>query len=235
MSTPQDAVQAYAAAIGLEIKQRTMLVEGTSDVRLFKTAARLHRSLSGIDLFDGFAITAAGEGDLGGTRGVVRELHCLRGLVRACLLPSGKPRYRFSALFDSDKAGHAAIRAAKELDPGMVEFKDLFLLRPAMPFPGMLDPGTVASTYAAANSQFRSIDWELEDLLPNSFFDELVVRVPSAIVREAVSGGRVHRDLSRDGKAKLHRLVDEYASAEDLKQVIEVLSVLRYLGGAPRL
>lgn len=68
-----------------------MLVEGTSDVTLFGLAAdhyfRKHRKALLADM----AIVAAGEGDRGGTHGVIRELVTLRSLAAVHLSPTGRP------------------------------------------------------------------------------------------------------------------------------------------------
>jgi hypothetical protein len=96
MSVEFDAVAAYARSLGWDIRPRTVLVEGTNDVALFELAARAERKKTGTDLFaDGLAIIAAGDGDQGGTRGVIRELNALRCFARASLMPNGRPRYRF--------------------------------------------------------------------------------------------------------------------------------------------
>lgn len=58
-------------------------MEGTTDAELFQLAARLERAATGVDLLDAnLTILAAGSGDLGGKRGVIRELVCFRGLAR---------------------------------------------------------------------------------------------------------------------------------------------------------
>jgi hypothetical protein len=131
-----DAVARYAMALGFAIRSRTVLVEGTRDVDLFQLGADLERSAGGPNLLGhDLAIVAGGEGELGGTRGVIRELIGLRAMARTCLLSSGRPRYRFIALFDNDRAGRLAVKALRELDSSILEYKDVFRLWPAMPLP----------------------------------------------------------------------------------------------------
>src|SRR5450755_778094 len=87
MAEELDPVARYGMGLGLAVRNRTVLVEGTTDAELFHLAARLEREATGLDLLGtDLAILAAGSGDLGGTRGVIRELVCLRGLARVCLL-----------------------------------------------------------------------------------------------------------------------------------------------------
>ena len=162
-----DPVALYAMYLGFVIRPRTVLVEGTTDVDLFQLAAHLERRATGIELLGGdLAFVAAGERERGGTRGVIRELVCLRGLGRASLLQNGRPRYRFIGLFDNDKAGKLAVKAARELDSTILEYKDVFRLWPVMPLSGNLDPTSLKKTFEQANSNFKGLDWELEDLLP---------------------------------------------------------------------
>lgn len=232
MAEDLDSVARYAMVLGFAVRPRTVLVEGTTDVELFHLAARLEREKTGIDLLgNDLAIIAAGVGDLGGTRGVIRELVCLRGLARTCLLPNGRPRYRFIGLFDDDKAGQQAVKAARDFDRSILEYKDVFRLRPVMPLPGNLDPGTVQKTFERENACYKGLEWELEDLLPHEIVDAFLSDYPGAVARNTSMGGKVHRDLTRDGKARLHRFVKEHALRNDLSAVIEVLKAIRfYLG-----
>lgn len=232
MAEELDTVKRYGRALGWELERRTVLVEGTTDVELFHLAARLESEKSGVDLLGTeFAIIAAGTGDLGGTRGVIRELTCLRGLARTCLLPNGQPLYRFVGLFDNDRAGRLAVKAARDLDASIHEYKDVFRLWPVMPATGSLDPKTLQKSFERQNADYKGMDWELEDLLPGQFFDALVSDHPNAVIKTTPMKDKIHRDLSRDGKAHLHRFVKEYAIRDDLDAVIETLRAVRfYLG-----
>jgi len=65
MAEDLDSVALYGMALGFEIRRRTVLVEGTSDVALFETAARLELGASGIELLGGdLAFVAAGACEL---------------------------------------------------------------------------------------------------------------------------------------------------------------------------
>jgi hypothetical protein len=223
-----DNVARYASALGLQIRKRTVLVEGTSDADLFEMAARLEDEATGLNLLGpDLAIVAAGQGDLGGTRGVVRELLILRGIARTLLLPNGKPQYRFVGLFDNDKAGRQGVKELRDLDTSIIEFKDVFRLWPAMPNPRGLDPGDIRRNFEAHNADFKGMDWELEDLLPKSFLDAFFAEHHNAIARTASAGKKIHRELTDDGKARLHRYVKQHAMREDLSMVIETLKCLR--------
>lgn len=229
MAEELDTVKRYGLALGWELRSRTVLVEGTTDAELFQLAARLERNKTGVDLLGGeLAIVAAGAGDQGGTRGVIRELVCLRGLARTCLLPNGRPRYRFVGLFDNDKAGRQAVSAARNLDTSILEYKDVFRLWPVLPSGGNLDPKTLQKSFDRENTHYNGLDWELEDLLPEQFFDAFLADHPNAVTKTTSIGGKIHRDLTRDGKAHLHRFVKRYAMHEDLLSVIDVLRAIRF-------
>lgn len=229
-----DSVQRYAAYLGFRVQSRTILVEGSTDVELLHFAAQIERRQTGIDLLgDGVAIVAAGIGDLGGASGVIRELLCLRGLARTCLLPSGRPRYRFIGLFDNDKAGRQAVRVACGFDSSTIEYRDVFRMWPIMPRTGSRDAESMRKTCETVNAQYKGLDWELEDLFPDSFLSAFLSEHPDVIVRTSTAHDKVHRDLTRDGKARLHRFVKQHAMRSDLENVVDVLLALRFYLGMP--
>lgn len=232
MAEELDSVASYGLALGFDIRRRTVLVEGTSDVALFRMAASLERAVSGVDLLgEDLAIVAAGERDRGGVQGVVRELLCLRGMSRTCLSQNGNPKYRFVGLFDNDNAGKQAVKLARTIDNSILEYKDVFRLWPQMPLPGLLDPGAVQRAFEQENKAYGNLDWELEDLLPEDFIEAFSAENPTAIARTRSMNGKVHRELTPDGKARLHYFVKQNAVRDDLASVIKVLKALRfYLG-----
>jgi hypothetical protein len=227
-----DPVARYAMGLGLAIRNRTILVEGTTDAELFQLAARLEREATGIDLLGAdLAIVAAGSGDLGGTRGVIRELVCLRGLARVCLSQNGRPRYRFVGLFDNDKAGRQAVKAIRDFDNSILEYKDVFRLWPVMPLSNNLDPGSMQKTFERENACYKGMEWELEDLLTQGFVDVFQAECPGAIMRTASVADKLHRELTADGKARFHRFVKHHAIRSDLTRIVDALKALRlYLG-----
>jgi len=224
-----DTVSRYGSTFGWKLRPKTVLVEGTSDVSFFQLAASLERKATGTDLLGNeLTIIAAGEGDRGGTRGVIRELVSLRGIARTVLLPNGNPKYRFIGLFDNDKAGQQAVNFSREIDSSILEYKDVFRLQPEMPTSGNLDPKTLKKTFEHKNSEYKGLDWELEDLLPQGFLEAFFSEYSGAVVQKNNKGGKVHHELTRDGKARLHRFVKSYAVHEDLVGVIDVLKAIRF-------
>ena len=229
MAEELDFVARYAMGEGLAIRTRTVLVEGTTDAELFRLAARLEYKATGTDLLGTeLAVVAAGTGRLGGTRNLCRRLWVLRDLARNCLTKKGRLRYRFIGLFDNDDAGKQAIKAARAFDASIVEYRDVFRLWPVMPLPGSLDPGTVESAFRRANARYRTLKWELEDLLPREFVEVFLSEHPGAVVHSTSMGNKVHRELNPNGKSDLHRFVRRYAIRDDLGGVIEVLKAVRF-------
>ena len=146
-------------------------------------------------------------------------------------LPNGRPRYRFIGLFDNDKAGKQAVNAARDFDKSILEYKDVFRLWPVMPLPSDLDPGSIQRAFESENSRYKGLEWEIEDLLPQEFVDAFLSESPGAVARSLTMNGKVHRDLTRDGKARLHRFVKDHAVRDDLISVVGVLKAIRlYLG-----
>lgn len=226
-----DILATYATSVGYRPAPKIILVEGTSDVLLFNRAARLELERTSVQLIgQDLAIVAAGEGDAGGTHGVLQQLTTLRSLARLCLGQNGKPRYRIVALFDNDRAGRDAVRAAHDFDKSILEYKDVFRLRPVMPTPDNIDVQALQRAFDQENQQHKDLDWEIEDLLPQSFQEAFNEENPSAQYKMVTKNGHVHRDYTRDGKARLHRYVKENAVHEDLAGVCGVLrSMRRYL------
>ncbi len=236
MAHESDHVFTYGQAQGWELRPRTVLVEGTTDVELYRLAARLERERNGIELLaDDLTFIASGEGDQGGTRGVVRELNALRCFARTILMPNGRPRYRFIGLFDNDDAGRKAINGARTVDRSILEYKDVFRLRPIMPSEGNLDPKALKTSFCQLNANHKGLDWELEDLLPTDFLEVFLAEYPSAVSRTTPMADKTHRDFTPDGKARLHRYIRDNAMSEDLVAVVDVIKALRFYLCLPQL
>ena len=231
-----DHVFTYGQAQGWELRPRTVLVEGTTDVKLYRLTARLERERTGAELLaDDLTFVAAGEGDQGGTRGVVRELNALRCFARTSLMPNGRPRYRFIGLFDNDDSGRKAINGARTVDRSILEYKDVFRLRPIMPSEGNLDPRALGTLFDRLNANYKGLDWELEDLLPTDFLEAFLAEYPSAVLRTTPMADKTHRDFTPDGKARLHRYIRDNAMSKDLVAVVDVIKALRFYLCLPRL
>jgi hypothetical protein len=230
-----DFIQQFGKSKQWLIKPKTVFVEGTTDVGLFELTARLNLKEKKIDLLSDLAIVAAGEGERGGTPGVLRELTTFRNLGRRILLPNGKQKYRFIGLFDNDHAGRMAVKEAKRIDTSVLEFRDVFRLWPAMPSKGSLDIKTLKKAFEKNNSYYPGLDWEIEDLLPNNFISAFLSDFPNAVAKNEKVHDKVHREFTKDGKAQLHKFTKENAILDDLKEIIHLITALRFYLGLPTL
>ena len=218
----------YANSKGFRVLPRTVFVEGTSDVEIFHLAAQLEYEATGFHLLDGdLAIVSAGEGDEGGVRGVCRQLLVFSEFSSKILLPDGRKKYRFIALMDNDDAGRSTTKTIKNIHPRLVEFQDVFLLRPVMPLTSTLDPQGLQRTFERENAAFRTLDWEIEDYLPKEFFDAFLDDRSNGIRSHVEQGGKVHREFAIHSKGEFHKFVRKHAMRSDLAEVIKVLLALR--------
>jgi hypothetical protein len=227
-----DPVARYALSLGFSIAPRTIIVEGRTDFDLFTLAAVLEKRETKAEILGrDLAVMAGGDGDDGGTPGVLRQLITLRNIARTDLSPKGLPRYRFVALFDDDKAGRQAVNAARQLDRSIMEFKDVFRIRPKMPMISHADPTVLERGFREENAPYKNIEWELEDLLGAQLLSAFCQEYPNAVHRQSQAEDAVHRDFTSDGKARLHRFAKDNAVRRDLASVIEVLKAFRrYFG-----
>ena len=225
----------YAKGMGWKVGLCNVLVEGTSDTGLFLKAVEMHKKATGEDLLrDGLMIVCSGQQERGGARGVVNALTVMRALARQVLTPRGIQKYRFVGLVDDDEAGRRAIKGLRTVDASALEYRDIFRLRPEMVCNGRTDPPMLARRFEQLNSGYGQMRWELEDLLSISFVEIFLEEQPSALVRRKEMVGRVHWELTHDGKHRLHKFIDEYANLSDLKGVVNVIRSLRFcLGLSP--
>ena len=220
-------VEEWARQIGWQVRSRNVIVEGENDVAILTQARRLYLAERQIDIFNGLAVLAAGHGDDGGVDGVNRRQNAARQVAEVDLTHDGARRFRFIGLFDNDEAGRRALSRACIFDPRVVRYEDVFLLHPVMPLASG-SPGSVVERRAdALNSNFRKLDWEIEDLLSQDLWKAFIADHPNAVDHETTIGGLTHRDLNRGGKAALKHFVRDYAFLKDLMDLVRLVCALR--------
>lgn len=230
-----DLVAQYGMSKGWKLLPRIILVEGTSDVAFFEKAAELYQKSTGRSLLTGLAIIAAGHGDRGGTSGVVRELIGLRNMASTLLTPSGALAYRVIGLFDNDTAGQKAVNGARAVDSSIIEYRDVFRLRPVMPKTGSLDPKALQRSFDQLDSTWKGLTWELEDLISQPLIELFIEEYPAALISSATISGFTHREFTRDGKSNLVRFCREHADLDSLSLLVETLHSLRHYMNLPPL
>ncbi|MBI9147988.1 hypothetical protein JEV41_06550 [Pseudomonas aeruginosa] len=227
-----DDIASYAGKLGMQIKRRNVLVEGTSDVALIHLVGQLEKQRSGLDFLEDLAFLAAGEREQGGVDGLLRELITFRSLGRNVMDANGKQIYRFVGLFDNDHAGRRAIATAKSVG-GLLEYRDVFRLMPIMPLPGNLDQKTVEAAFKKNNESYRGMDWEIEDLISEELALAFIEEFGEAVKTNIAKADKTHREFTKDGKAKFHRYIKENAIRQDLEEVLKLISALRYYFNLP--
>ena len=210
MNPTMDFVQAYGQMEGLNFAFKNIIVEGTTDVQLFELAAKKELEITGIDLLGNeLAFIPSGDRERGGTNGVIRQLITLRNISRTLLSSNGMPKYRFVGLFDNDYAGKQAT------------------IHPIMPIPGNLLPEIIKNCFERENINYKNLDWELEDYLPQAFINAFIDESPKSVSKTTSSVDKIHRDFTTDGKVFLHKFVHKYADHNDLVEVINVIKAIR--------
>ena len=240
MDMGDDIVQTYARHRQWDVAAYNVLVEGITDYEFFLKAAQEHLDVTGEDLFrNGLRILPAGHRQRGGTHGVVRELTVTRNLGECAVTQKGLRRYRFVGLVDDDVAGRQAVSGARYTDTSVVEYRDIFRLRPEMVCRGVRDAEELQAEdveelqaeFEKQNRAYKGLDWELEDLLRVGFVETFCSRSPQALRGRHEVSGRVHWEFTRTGKGELRRFVKENAKEGDLRGVVRAIKSLRFCLG----
>ena len=226
-----DIVKKHGASRGMDLKPKTVFVEGTSDVRYFTLASRKYFQFTHKDLLADLAIVAAGVGDKGGTQGVLNQLIVFRQLAEQLVDSRGDPIYRMIGLLDNDKAGQQAIKGARNFS--LFEYRDLFRLRPFMPSSGGRDPRALEKSFEAGNQVFRGLNWEVEDLVGSALIHMFLEEHPTSLKSQEVIGDMVHREFGWDGKHALLKFCEEHADLDSLQNIVGILHSLRHYVGLP--
>jgi hypothetical protein len=226
-----DLVAEYSAQRNWTLRPNIVLVEGTLDEALFKRADELSNRAGRTLLGDEISFVAAGRRDRGGTFGVARELITLRSIAPCVLDRSGRPAYRVMGLVDNDNAGRRIIGDVLRLDRSAFEFRDIVALRPVCPEFTKPDPQDRKHECDLVNLPYKTLDWEIEDVLSQRLFQEFEKNHADKVSRRECEGDKTHYELTVSGKTALHRLVQTESTLEDLDGVVEVVKMVRTLLG----
>jgi hypothetical protein len=227
-----DNVRTQAALWKWKISTFNILLEGTKDVGHFETAAALYYRDTGLRLLDDMlSVVAVGEGDKGGTKGMIRYFPVLRDVIESDPIDRNGVAFRFIVLLDFDGAGKGAANALTTAGMGFIRNKDVFLLQRLLPRETR-DPRDFQRKCDLLNARWLSINCEIEDLISATLLEDF---------RSTNGGycrgnptyleGAHHYEWNIHAKAPLLRHVREYAIAKDMELTIGVLQSLRYLLG----
>lgn len=224
-------LELWAEQLGWVLRKGNVIVEGTSDVFYFEFAAKLFKAQHGTDPLQDLAILAAGVGTDGGVDGLNERFRTARELADVDRGPTGERKHRIIGLFDCDLEGKKAFERGAGLTRRIQGYRDLFPLHPVMPMMNGAEAATVKRRALELNKDFLGLPWEIEDFVSKDVFELLIADHPHEVRREMEAGGKLHRELSYEGKRKLRDYVETYATLDDVAGIIEVTKALRnYVG-----
>lgn len=225
--------EAYADQMGWKLLRANVMVEGFLDVAYFNLAGKLYEATCSLSLLGrDLSIFAAGQGDEGGTFGVVEQFPTLLNLAKRDLTREGKMKYRLAALLDNDQAGRDALRLLCRANRAIQENGLAFLLWRQMPRKSR-DQRPLSLHIREANSVYQGLDCEIEDLLDDSICDLYATVSPHHLIRKRTAADGFHYDWTRDGKQGLRLFTAENADSNALSKVIETLKSMRFYLGLP--
>lgn len=234
---PGDMVRLYAARRGWDIRAHNLIVEGANDQRYFALASDLHFRETGLRLVGSdLAAFPTGIGDQGGTDGIQRELPTLQNLTSVDFDERGQRIFRFVALVDSDPAGKQAARALTGKHTTLRQNRDVFLIQREFPREAR-EPEQLGRLIEHCNERWKSLDCEIEDLLPFDLLDSFVQSNSNVLKRigrkdnPAKENGGHHFEFDIAVKGRLFRFVEENAMLCDLSGIVEMLRSLRFYVG----
>ncbi|MGE8328668.1 hypothetical protein [Pseudomonas urmiensis] len=221
-------VKEFTARLGWHVARGNVIVEGTSDVKIIELAAKLYKETHEIELLgEDLSVIAAGLGDEGGVNGINKRYQAIRQIAAAETAFNQRPAHRFIALYDNDRAGREAIGRITDFDVSISEYSEVFLLHPVMPLKNGTNSQGMKIRFERDNSNYRNLDWEIEDLISEDLLLAFEAEAPGDVSRKPDIGGLTHRNFTRDGKYKLLKFIETYATLKDLSKVIALIKALR--------
>lgn len=221
-------LETIAGKFHWRVLRANVIVEGTTDVALLEHAEELYFKKYGVRLLGNeCSVLAAGYGDDGGVEGVNRKLTLMRQMAEADADHNGRIRNRFIGLYDNDLAGRRAVQMITNFDRRIRRCRDVFLLHPVMPLKRGVDPKTLEDRFDKENAPYRTLDWEIEDLISTDFYRAFESDYPTAIAGHMRLADKIHRNITSDGKRNLLSFIRSYAALEDMLDVVKLLRALR--------
>ena len=157
-------VRWYAQRYGWSLARHNIMVEGITDVRYLHLAARLYQQKHSKHLLDNLSIFAAGDGDQGGTPGIIERFPLLHRMIHLDVGVGGKALYRAIALLDNDTEGNKTCHYLTGRYTNLRENHDVFVLKRIFPR-NTRDPNHLREQMKTANDSWKTLDCEIEDLI----------------------------------------------------------------------
>lgn len=229
---PGDNVRWFAERNGWTLSRRTIFVEGESDVRYLKLAAKLYFDATSFCLLgEDLGVAAIGQGDEGGTLGMIEKFPALCQIIKNDLSPNGRQLYRAIALLDGDEEGEKTCNYLVSRHRNFELNRDVFVLRRCFPR-DTRDHRALERRMTETNILWHKIACEIEDLLGHDLIDAFIADNPKCTIRPTVSvNGESHYDFTDRGKSSLCRWAQDYASLVDVTKIVEIIKSIRYYLG----
>lgn len=231
---PGDLAIEFAKRKNWKLRPRNIMVEGDSDVRFFSLANKLYKQETELNLLGGdISLFACGFGDSGGTPGMLEQLPPLLNIIRADPDQNGKILYRVIALVDNDHPGRSLIRGLTQQYRQLRAFRDIFILNRIFPRTAS-EPNALTSQIEKYNEDWKGLDCEIEDLLGQDLIELFLEENPNSLRRDPiVMNGRCHYEWTDNAKGKIFNFTKQYASLNDITELVEILKSLRFYLGLP--
>lgn len=230
--TPGEQVRWLAHQVGWELAPISVIVEGGLDRAYLTLAADLYQRDRRRRLLGGplGVVPAGGEGP-GGTDVIKEYFPILWKIIGLDQTSDGHPVFQAVVLLDSDMEGKKTASYLTAGYTGCQRYRDIFLLQRSFPR-GTRDLRQLTRQIEQANSEWKDLDCEIEDLVSRTILEEFARQSPRSLRRPAqVSGHAHHFEWERRDKPALYRFVQENALLADLQPLVDVLRALRYYFG----
>lgn len=230
LTKPGDFVRDLGRRLDWHISTHNIMVEGSTDVDYFQLAARLYQKEKKLSLLDeSLSIFAVGARNRGGTKAMQRYLPVLHDLLPTDPVDYNGKEFGFLVLLDCDAAGKGAARSLTGENMGLRMNRDVFLLQRVLPR-DTRDPGQFQKKSEQLNSDWATLDCEIEDLVNGPLLEEFVRENHGCCKRGPIlKNGAHHYDWHGHLKPSLFRFVESNALMSDVSLIVEVLQSLRYM------
>jgi hypothetical protein len=216
--------------MGWPVGANNILVEG-NDSSYFALAANLFRQEYNRDLLAGLAVFPTGDGDAGGTDGILRHFPTFRSLIDTDVDINGVRLFQAIALLDCDSAGKNAKNGLTARYTAYQEHRDVFLLQRRLPRTTR-SPKQLGNAIDRENEAWKRLDCEIEDLLSLPLLETFVKQATRPLRCDPVHlNGAHHFEFNEGVKPALLRFVSEHARLKDVEMIVDVLKSLRYYMG----
>lgn len=95
-------------------------------------------------------------------------------------------------------------------------------------------PNALTSQIEKYNEDWKGLDCEIEDLLGQDLIELFLEENPNSLRRDPiVMNGRCHYEWTDNAKGKIFNFTKQYASLNDITELVEILKSLRFYLGLP--